>query len=48
MKIHTVVEILLHPEKMHHVMCSQQARAYWTDLCGGYHYKPVILGASAR
>jgi len=27
--------------KMHCVVCYQQARAPWTDICGGYHNRPA-------
>jgi hypothetical protein len=34
--------------KMHCVLCNKQARAYWTDLCGRHHNKPVAPAATAK
>jgi hypothetical protein len=30
------------------VVCNQQARAYWTNLCGGYHNKPAVPAVIAK
>jgi hypothetical protein len=34
--------------KMHHVVCNQQATAYWTNFWGEHHKKPVVPAATAK
>jgi hypothetical protein len=33
---------------LHHGVCNQQARAYWTNLCGGHHDKPAVPAITAK
>jgi hypothetical protein len=34
--------------KIHHVVCSQQARAYGSNLCGGHHNISLVPVATAE